>query len=247
MKDWQREWDRFWWQPIPADSLRIFKALIGALLLINWLAYSADLNTIFGVDIGFLYFTILLSCLALIFNLAPQLAAFMFLVATYLIKYDAADVKIYGGEVILTNCLFWLMFVPRTGTFPIWPKRMMQMILTCLWLGGGLSKLKSANWQAGIGFYNSLTSMELGYFPEVFLQSAASLRIMNWTVPVLEILFAVLIWIPRTRRMTIYAAAIFHIGIMIVLKLYIFQLAALSLLLLFHDSFDRREAVRYKN
>jgi hypothetical protein len=154
-----------------------------------------------------------------------------------------------GEDLLLRIVCFLLIFMPcsqrwsldavirkrRGGSSPpdspatasVWPLRLLQLELSCLYLSSVVQKLSGEYWRNGtaIQYVMRLDDVSGHRLPlaNLFSYDLISYQLFTWMTVGFEIMLAFLIWVPQVRRPIIYLGIVFHLGIEITMDLFLFQ------------------------
>ncbi len=130
---------------------------------------------------------------------------------------------------------------PRITTGPVWPLRLMQFQMTLIYLSAALEKLSGEDWRSGYAlYYVTRLDDSFGKFPlpASLLNSLTLLQLLTWTVMTFEFSLPFALWYPRTRRIALVCAVIFHLTIEYSMNLFLFHWIMLVGLLSFLQQED---------
>jgi hypothetical protein len=147
----------------------------------------------------------------------------------------------YGADRLAHVFLFYLMWAPsgdalsldralaRTPSPPSpgarLALRVVQLELCAVYLSAGLPKVRSEGWRDGDVIWRVLMTPEYARFGIDFSWLAAHpwmAVVAGWTVLVVEIGYAVLVWPRRTRKAWVMATVGLHLGIIVFMGLVVF-------------------------
>lgn len=123
----------------------------------------------------------------------------------------------------------WSLDQRRSGfsraTATMWPLRLLQVQIAIVMLSAGLWKLSGDDWTSGNALYY-VTRLD-GFWgnlplPESALTSRPLLRAATFGTLALELVVPIAIWFPRTRRVALVAALLFHAGLAYAMNLFLF-------------------------
>ena len=122
---------------------------------------------------------------------------------------------------------------------PIWPRRLMQIQLTIVYLFAFLPKTGNT-WKDGTAVYYFLANMHFARFDFHFLSNFMPLvRFMTYSALTIELLFAVLIWFKSIRPYINISGIILQLSILISSNIIFFSM----IMLVAHLSFVEPEAI----
>lgn len=188
-------------------------------------------NGFLGVFIFFL--------LTLMFGFFTRFSA----IATLLLyKAIYTGTYIYGIDGFIVTSLFYLVIFPsgyfhsidnlifkkrsRKNLNATLFKRLLQINVCIVYFFAGISKAMGQTWWNGEAIWksinlwsaNSIFNVDYSFLAE----NSYALIIMGWSVLVIETLYPIFIWIPKTRKIWLYSTLAMHIGIGLFLDLYFF-------------------------
>jgi predicted DCC family thiol-disulfide oxidoreductase YuxK len=171
----------------------------------------------------------------------------------------------YGVDGILSSGLFLLCLAPIGQTFSIdrWSKvhrakrlnldvsvpvltsnytflfrRLLQIQMAIFFLFAGIEKLRGTTWWSGDALWIAVNNYEFTNIPVTWLaENYWLVNILTFSTLLLEAGYFFLIWQRSTRPYFLTAAIILHLGIAIMLGLYLFS----ATMIICHLSFMRRE------
>ena len=112
---------------------------------------------------------------------------------------------------------------------PAWPRRLMQLLIGCVYFGSGITKLHTPEFFTGDQLQAwSLTNLNnhnpvgeyLAQFPAIFV-------VFAYIVIVWEVLFVFLVWRGLARMLLLSTGVLFHVMTTLTLGLYIFPISFL--------------------
>ncbi len=112
-------------------------------------------------------------------------------------------------------------------TASVWPLRLLQLELSCLYLSSVVEKLSGEYWRNGtaIQYVMRLDDVSGHRVPlaNLFHYDLIGYQLLTWMTVGFEIMLAFLIWVPQVRRPIIYLGIAFHLGIELTMDLFLFQ------------------------
>jgi len=125
-----------------------------------------------------------------------------------------------GGQQLISNLLFWLIFLPdgsRTaspdgwrsvlGTSAFWILRL-QLLLA--YAATGLHKLTGTHWLDGTAL--GIVATDPAYGPLWLAQFPTAAMALTWAVLVFQLTFPIAVWFRRTRVPWMVIGIAFHLG-----------------------------------
>lgn len=192
---------------------------------------SVTTNGFIGTFIFFL--------LALMFGLCTRFSAIMTLL---LYKAIYSGTYIYGIDGFMVTSLFYLIIFPsgyfhsidnmifknrdRSNLNVTLFKRLLQFNVCMVYFYAGISKMMGITWWNGEAIWKSIhlwSANSIFNIDYIFLaENSYILMIMGWGVLMIETLYPIFIWIPKTRKIWLYSTLAMHVGIGLFLDLYFF-------------------------
>jgi hypothetical protein len=203
-----------------------------------------------GVWIRTLHIAGLIQGTLLLMGILPRLQAICIYINIVSFQCRNEENMIYDSQDLLMKVMsFYLcflplhhysildVFMPKNGTqqnssrtqctsWPIWPFRIIQCQMCCIYWGAGFGKLSSPTWRWGTAMAYVIRGESFfgGLFrPDVLYNSAGGLQIMTWASLFLECTCWVLVWPITTRRLVVVNMVLFHLGIELAMNLHTFQ------------------------
>jgi hypothetical protein len=136
---------------------------------------------------------------------------------------------------------------PRPSSrWTMWPYRLAQFQVFCIYLGASTCKsLTSDSWTSGLELWRAMHEhifCKSGLWqPAWMLNSLMPLKILTWSTLLLEHFALITVWPTATRRPTIIAMVLFHLGIEVTMNMHIFQFVSILGWLFFLAEPDRRD------
>jgi len=202
----------------------------------SWKISTFVPRNVWGVNAYFL--ALFASLGSLIVGFSPRMSAL--LVFVLLSGLYNSNTLIFDGEDTMFRLLaFFLIFAPgplelkQSGLpgeqgstpYPIWPLRLFQvqmcaMMLACVW-----QKLRGDVWIDGTAMYYvfRLYDYQRLALPEFFTENLSILKVMTWSVVLLELSAPILIWFKKTRIPTILVLMVFHLMTDLTMNLMMFH------------------------
>ncbi len=163
----------------------------------------------------------------------------------------------FGFDDILRNFLFILSFSsggakysvdsliakikgkPLRTSAAIWPLRLLQIQISALYAMAAISKMTNPTWRDGTALYyiSRMTEMRKFAIPWIFDQ-IWMVKIMTWSVLIIEFGLGFGLWIRRYRNQLIIAGIGLHLSIDLTMNLPLFQYVMIAGLFCFYDFKD---------
>ncbi|MFT5468652.1 MAG: hypothetical protein ACI8UO_003763 [Verrucomicrobiales bacterium] len=182
--------------------------------------------------------------LALTLGIFPRVqAACLFI---WLLSLHHRNNLIWDGEDVLFRLVcFLLIFMPISAAWSLtrsrrpnlqtslWPLRLLQIQLTCLYLSSVLCKLLGEAWLNGTALHYAIQLDDFARAPWLagLFEFTWLLNFATWLVIGCEALLIFGVWVPRMRRPTIVIGLCLHLGIELTLNLFLFQWLMILILL----------------
>jgi hypothetical protein len=213
-----------------------------------WLPNSDSALTVW---LSFTVMLVQIVCLIAGFYARFQAASIFF----WLVAFHHRNVLVFDGEDVLFRLLaFYLIWLPAGAYFaldalndqrpvserryPVWPLRLLQIQMTLVYLSTLGEKLRGTDWFDGTAlYYVSRLDDLFGRFPlpSAVLDCLTCLKVVSWSVLLVEFLIPCLLWNRRTRLLGLALAVPFHLGIDYSMNLNLFHWIMLTGLLSFVD------------
>jgi hypothetical protein len=124
-----------------------------------------------------------------------------------------------------------------------WALRLFALQISVVYLSSAIEKALGTDWLAGTAMYYVARTDAFGKLPlpGALFESVALTQAMTWAVLALELALPILLWVPRTRRIALGVAIVFHLAIDYAMHLFLFHwLMILGLL-----AFAERDELRW--
>lgn len=109
---------------------------------------------------------------------------------------------------------------------PAWPLRLLQLQLAVIFVSAALFKLGGRAWIEGTALsYVCRLDDTFGRFPvpDFVFETPLLVRIMSWSVPVVELCAPLLLWFKETRRAALVVIVLFHLANEYTMALFLFH------------------------
>lgn len=121
-----------------------------------------------------------------------------------------------------------LMLVPWRQTARSMGLRLTQVQMAIIMAFAGLEKLQGDDWWEGLGVWFAMTDWEFNFFPlEPFAASPHLLNVLGYGSVLFELAYPALIWHRRSRGPILLIAVALHVGVAVVMGLWLFSAAML--------------------
>ncbi len=158
----------------------------------------------------------------------------------HLCAVKSGDFLAYGLDNFTTIGLFYLMLSPLPDGYAldarIWRtpnkdprivgffRRVLQLHLCVIYFFGGLTKSLGAGWWTGVSLWRAITRPPFDVIPvHTLLSWQAILPFLGIAVCLIETGYPIFIWWRRTRLIWLMSILAMHIGIALVMGLYLFS------------------------
>ncbi|MCH7989893.1 MAG: HTTM domain-containing protein, partial [Planctomycetes bacterium] len=131
--------------------------------------------------------------------------------------------------------------------FPVWPQRLMQLMIAFVYFGAAITKMKTPAFFSGdqlqtwmisnVNFANPLGE-KLAMHPAVLI-------VFAYVTIVWEVTFIFLVWKKSSRLWMLGIGAMFHVGSVITLGLYIFPAVCISIYFVFLEEQDLQKLASF--
>lgn len=117
---------------------------------------------------------------------------------------------------------------------PMWPVRMLQVHVACVYLTAAYTRLYHHGWYEGAMLFEALVNVIFGRFPEVdWYAFKPVLYFFNYASWALELAAPLLLWVPRTRTLTACGLIALHIVLEATTTVGWWQVLMMTMLVLF--------------
>jgi hypothetical protein len=163
----------------------------------------------------------------------------------HLITCNSGPQHGYGVESFTHVALFYLIFFPTGHYYSLDRRRkkktgaeappeesayagacfrLLQIHLCIVYAASGLAKMMGSDWMTGIAMWEVLAPPTYGgdFYANLFANAAWLGVALSWLVLALEVLYPIMIWVPRARVLWLVATVLMHVGIGICMQLYLF-------------------------
>jgi len=209
------------------------KLLLAPTLLADW-----NVDVFYVLSFAFLFVALFIRS-----NYVVAAAFFWLTFNLYVINLPFAN----GADLVLFMMALWCIPMPvrsskfEPGVRPILANTahnlavvMCRLQIVAIYFISGLDKLMSETWRSGVAFdyVVHLKTMYHPAFAGVF--DSPSLQFwLCWITIAFELLFVVLVWIPRSRLLILAAGIVFHLFIAVVISLWDFAATMMVSYLIF--------------
>lgn len=159
---------------------------------------------------------------------------------------NAGYVSLYGVDTMLHVCLFYCVFMPVGACLSVggaWRRikgdqravapsfaaglsiRVLQLHLCLIYLNTSIAKLRGPQWWSGEAIWRALMQPQFAVFDMSWLAAVPWLaQAICWSVLLIETGYAIFIWPRRTRPWWVAATLALHLGIGVLMGLWLFAL-----------------------
>ncbi|HTL47205.1 MAG TPA: HTTM domain-containing protein [Verrucomicrobiae bacterium] len=117
----------------------------------------------------------------------------------------------------------------------LWPVRLTQITIGCIYFTSGISKVADPGWLAGTAFLDTLRTGHLSYFDLSWLPEHPVFHAINYAVMAWESLIPFLWFFPLARPWAVLTSFFFHAGIWLLVRVGWFTETMIGSLFIFID------------
>lgn len=171
-----------------------------------------------------------------------------FAVAAWLlhgVTLNSGFFSLYGVDTMMHILFFYLVFSPAGAKWSLDAHlgrgsaepgagarialRLLQVHLCIIYLNTGLAKVAGEQWRSGEAIWRAVMQPQFNVFDFSWLPAHPLVAmVIAWSVLFIELGYAVLIWIPRLRRPTLWATIAMHAGIALSMRLWLFSMVMIA-------------------
>lgn len=161
------------------------------------------------------------------------------------ITLNSGFFSLYGVDTMMHILLFYLLFAPAGAKWSVdaylgrvssapssgarIAQRLLQLHLCIIYVNTGLAKAQGEQWWNGEAIWRTVMQPQFNVFDLSWLATHPALAMgIGWSVLLVELGYAVFIWIPATRRPALTAAVLMHAGIAVTMQLWLFSLMMIA-------------------
>ncbi len=124
---------------------------------------------------------------------------------------------------------------PREGPGPLWAQHAIKAQVSFMYLASAGSKLLDPEWRGGQMWARMMTGVSTALPASIAhaIQTPLGASLMAKGAITTELALAVLLWVPRTRRLAIAVGVLFHLAISMMTPVRLFTIEMLLVYLLF--------------
>jgi hypothetical protein len=260
-----QHWNRFWFDEISARPVSVFRTCLGGVMLLTLLTLIPDLDYLYGpggvnrahtdslfsflhwlppqmFSVWIVFSFSVAGALGLLVGFYPRLSALaLYLGLLSFLNVDLAPMN--SGERLAIIFAFLLIFarVRKDGKISAWTTRLIQLQVVVVYVSTVIEKLKSPTWRDGTAvFYASQLPVFRHSYSHSIFQNSFCVHAMTWGALAFELSAALLLF-PPLRRKALVAAYLFHLAIVLLFGIYVFQFIMFAALTVFltTDELDR--------
>jgi Vitamin K-dependent gamma-carboxylase len=164
----------------------------------------------------------------------------------HLCAAESGGLLAYGADNFMTMGLFYLMLSPLPDRYSLdhrlvktqpkdpqllgfW-RRVLQLHLCFVYFFGGLAKCLGSGWWDGTNLWHSLTRPPFNIIsPDVLVRFKYVLPILGISICLIELGYAVFIWMKKTRFVWLVCILGMHLAIGLTMGMYLFALVMIVL------------------
>lgn len=237
-----RDFDKFFSSKsiVPQDIMSVFHP--------NWLLTFSKITHFFE-SFGVAESTVILGaktmfimlCINIITGLYSRISAFLLLLLQVALL-KGSSFFIYGVDFFTSMSLFYLILLPSDSYFSVLHfifkkkagevnfmpvKRMFQIHISIAYFFSGFDKLLGYNWRNGESIWKAIhlpyANRDFNFDFSWMADHSYILIIIGWSTVIIEMLYPVFVWIPKTQKTWMMLTISMHLGIALVLNLYYFS------------------------
>jgi len=164
--------------------------------------------------------------------------------AAHVLTSNSGYLSLYGVDTMLHVLLVYLCAFPCHGSWSLDARagrvahtpalwrigmRTLQLHLCLIYLNTGLGKAMGEQWWTGEAMWRALMQPQFSAFDFSWLAQVPLLpKVAGWGVLLVELGYAVAIWVPPLRRPWLLATAALHLGIGVCMRLWLFSLTMIA-------------------
>lgn len=180
-------------------------------------------------------------CVAIIIGFYSRLSAFLLLLLQVALL-KGSSFFIYGVDFFTSMSLFYLILLPSDAHFSVLRfifkkkareanfmpvKRMFQIHISIAYFFSGFDKLLGYNWRNGESIWKAIhlpyANRDFNFDFSWMADHSYILVFIGWSTIIIEMLYPVFVWIPKTQKTWMMLTISMHLGIALVLNLYYFS------------------------
>jgi hypothetical protein len=225
---------------VPQDIMSVFHP--GWLLTFSKITHFfesfgvAESTVILGAKIIFITL-----CINIIIGFYSRISAFLLLLLQVALL-KGSSFFIYGVDFFTSMSLFYLILLPsdayfsvlrfifkkKAGEINFMPvKRMFQIHISMAYFFSGFDKLLGYNWRNGESIWKAIhlpyANRDFNFDFSWMADHSYILIIIGWSTVIIEMMYPIFVWIPKTQKTWMMLTISMHLGIALVLNLYYFS------------------------
>jgi len=205
----------------------------------------------YGVSANACVHGVFLAYLAALLGLVLGWRTRFFAVAAWLLHgltVNSGYLSLYGVDTMLHIGLFYCVWMPVGASLALDRRRLgrppepsfganvalrtLQLHLCIIYLDSGLAKLAGVQWRNGEAIWRTLMQPQFAVLDFSWLAQAPWVATLAcWTVILVELGYPVLIWPARTRQLWVVATLALHLGVGVLMGLWMFSVLMMILTL----------------
>lgn len=164
---------------------------------------------------------------------------------SHTVTLNSGFFSLYGVDTMMHILFFYLVFAPAGARWSVdaylgrvssapssvarVAQRLVQLHLCIIYLNTGLAKARGEQWWSGEAIWRAVMQPQFNVFDFSWLAHHPDVAaVMCWSVLLVELGYAVFIWIPATRRIALVSAIVMHAGIALTMRLWLFSLVMIA-------------------
>ncbi|MGH2666805.1 hypothetical protein [Flavobacterium sp.] len=225
---------------VPQDIMAVFHP--------SWLLTFSKITSFFesvGVaEIAVIFMTktlFITLCCTIIIGFYSRISAFLLLILQVALL-KGSSFFIYGVDFFTSMSLFYLILLPSDAHFSVLRflfktkvrevnfmpvKRMFQIHISMAYFFSGFDKLLGYNWRNGESIWKAINlpyaNRDFNFDFSWMADYSSVLIFIGWSTIVIEMLYPIFVWIPKTQKTWMVLTISMHLGIALVLNLYYFS------------------------
>jgi hypothetical protein len=230
-----------------------WEAIYGGALfsLFRWLPPGrGSIRAIFAVHLS--------AAICLVLGLATPLSAAIVFVTLTSIHHRHPEVT-HGGDSLMRMMSFLLIFSPAGDAWSLdailagasapapsspWVLRLLQLQISFVYFQSFVAKLEGETWRQGTAVYWVWMVSDYRRWPvPVAFRTLWWSRLATWSTLAIEFALGPLVWIRELRYPLVAAAAVFHLGLEVLMNLQLFGAIMLAGLATFISPYDLERLV----
>jgi hypothetical protein len=196
----------------------------------------------------------------LIIGFSPRVSA-TFLLVLQISLVKGSSFYAYGVDYFSSMSLFYLILIPSHYQYSIYTylkrniqisnitpyRRLFQLHLCIAYFFSGFDKVLGFNWWNGESIWKAINlpfaNNDFNFNFSFLAHHSILLIIIGWATIIIEMLYPIFIWIPKTRKTWLYLTISMHLGIALILNLYIFSAIMIIWNLTNFYTFDNKQTL----